>query len=668
MSLHQLFREAFPHLQISEQASDKWSYCRDLWPKHHMTVRSAQPLTEWEPSLIVWPKSTEDVSAIVRLCAQEGVQIVPFGAGSGVCAGILPNKQTVVLDLKAMQRWRALDPDSPTLDVEAGALGITLEERLQRKGWTIGHFPSSILCSTVGGWLAARGAGQCSGKYGKIEDMVSEVELVDGRGDVHTWKRRIYGPDLIPIIIGSEGTLGVITSAKMRLHPNPTIRAFSAFSFPTIEHGWTAMRRMFQAGLRPAVARLYDPFDSYMAKQGSVKKVGSEKKSKDDGPTSLGHALRFSQTINSLVDSPLGTQLFGGSTLVIIFEGTGPDVWEDSERATQLCQELEGTALGEGPARKWFQHRYSVSYRNSTVYRAGLFADTMEVAAPWSRLQALYDNVRGALGGQAFVMAHLSHAYPDGCCIYFTMAGRGQDEADSLRRYEQAWSDAMQAALDAGGTLSHHHGVGRSKASRVPAELGQGIWLLRAAKAVLDPHGIFNLGSVVPEGELDLTPAGPPGEQEFHIDQESCLATLPGTMTLGESINTLQKQGFTLPLGTGYRAEQSVAQWMATGTPARPDPWNDPADHLIAGFRATLPAERGMVDLRPVPRRAVGPDLISWFVGTEGRFGTIQAVDLRVLPQQNESARTLPFQGERQPSLSSSENMVWDGMATWIHQ
>src|SRR5207248_8206003 len=147
----------------------------------------------------------------------------------------------------------------------------TLEEDLQRKGWTIGHFPSSILCSTVGGWIAARGAGQCSGLYGKIEDMIVDLELVDGRGEVTTLRRRTSAPDLVPLVVGSEGTLGLVTSATMRLHPAPTARAFASFSFPSTERGWEAMRALFQAGLRPAVARLYDPFDALIVRMGGVK-------------------------------------------------------------------------------------------------------------------------------------------------------------------------------------------------------------------------------------------------------------------------------------------------------------------------------------------------------------------------------------------------------------
>ncbi len=270
MDLTAAAEKALPAIPKSATPVDQIAYARDLWPRHHIAVRDGR-VAEHRPGLVVWPSTTEEVASIVRFCAAEGVPLVPYGAGSGVCGGVLPDPRTVIVDLKRMSRWRALDRVTPSLDVEAGALGIRLEEDLQASGFTLGHFPSSILCSTVGGWIAARSAGQCSGRYGKIEDMVAALECVTGTGEVVTFRRRTLGPDLCPIVIGSEGVLAVVTSATLRLHPAPAARAFGSLSFPTLEAGWEAMRAMFQAGLRPAVARLYDPFDSFMARRGAAR-------------------------------------------------------------------------------------------------------------------------------------------------------------------------------------------------------------------------------------------------------------------------------------------------------------------------------------------------------------------------------------------------------------
>ncbi|HEX8789337.1 MAG TPA: FAD-binding oxidoreductase, partial [Polyangiaceae bacterium] len=247
---------AFPAMRASVDEADRVAYARDLWPRHHLDVRGGRP-ADHRPGVVVWPERTEDVAALVRWASERGVALVPFGAGSGVCGGVMPREDVVVVDVKRMGRIRKLDAAAPLVDVEAGHMGVPLEQALDRAGFTLGHFPSSILCSTVGGWVAARSAGQCSGAYGKIEDMVAALECVTGRGDVVTLRRRTSAPDLVPLVVGSEGTMAVVTSATLRLHPRPESRGFGSWSFPTTRHAWDAMRAMFQAGLRPAVARVY---------------------------------------------------------------------------------------------------------------------------------------------------------------------------------------------------------------------------------------------------------------------------------------------------------------------------------------------------------------------------------------------------------------------------
>jgi alkyldihydroxyacetonephosphate synthase len=508
---------ALPDLRASDDPADRVAYARDLWPRHHLAVRAGQ-VARSEPAGIVWPESTEDVARLVRWAGETATPLVPFGAGSGVCAGILPSPRMVVVDLKKMKRWRHLDVAGRTLEVESGQLGLPLEEELDRRGLTLGHFPSSILCSTVGGWVAARSAGQCSGRYGKIEDMVLGLECVTGAGDVVRLQHRTSGPNLIPLVVGSEGTLAIVTSATLRLHPRPASRAFGAFSFPTTEHGWQAMRALFQAGLRPAVSRLYDPFDAMLARRGSVKKGGADSgETPGLGAAALRTLLRSPGGLNELLEGSVGSALLGGSLLVLIFEeaasdrdGELPD--RDLDEARRILQPMRGVFLGEGPARKWFLHRYSVSYRQAPVFAAGLFSDTMEVAAPWSKLAGLYDGVRRALGAHVFVMAHLSHAYPDGCCIYFSFAGTAAAPEGPADRsgwdarcelvYDRAWRDALAAASEAGGTIAHHHGVGRSKAPRMTTELGDaGVDIVRALMRAWDPKGILNPGNLVPTQE-----------------------------------------------------------------------------------------------------------------------------------------------------------------------
>lgn len=675
MDVQQAFAKALPGLAISAAPTDRIAYARDLWPRQHIAVRDGR-IAQNRPALVAWPESVEDVAAVVRLCASEGVPLVPFGAGSGVCGAVLPDARSVVIDLKRMQRWRRLDADEPSLEVEAGALGITLEERLADRGFTAGHFPSSILCSTVGGWLAARGAGQCSGLYGKIEDMVASIECVVGRGEVVRFERRLHGPDAIPLLIGSEGIFGVITSAKLRLHRAPETRTFGAFSFKTVESGWDAMRRMFQAGLRPAVARLYDPFDSMIARMGAVRRARKEKdqeKANGESPSStpppisspkappgasatvLRGVLRVPGFLNRLVDLA-GSRALGGSTLVLVFEGPAERCELELARADTIATSLGARPLGEEPARHWLAHRYSISYRQSAVYTSGAFSDTMEVAAPWSRLEALYKNVREALGRHVFVMAHLSHAYPDGCSIYFTFAGSAKDAATAEATYDAAWRDAIDAAIAAGGTLSHHHGVGRSKAARLGAEIGLGVELVRALGRTFDPAGIFNPGNLVPPEDPPRRPASPAPTSPV-LDRLSMLVRAAGTTRLCDVERALGRDGLSLALGPEADTSATIDAWIGAGSPGAPDRWVDPVDHLVAGFAARTPSGAEL-EVRPSPRRAVGPDLFALFHGTGGRAGAILWADLRAHGPTN--ATPMPTSLPRDPAPSGVES-AWIG-------
>jgi alkyldihydroxyacetonephosphate synthase len=498
---------ALPRLQASDDAADRVAYARDLWPRHHLAVRAGN-VAEHRPGAIVWPRSTADVSALVKWAGATRTPLVPFGAGSGVCAGVLPREDVVVVDLKRMNQWRAFDASVPMVEVEAGQMGVPFEAELERRGFTLGHFPSSILCSTVGGWVAARSAGQASGYYGKIEDMVLALECVTGTGEVVKLESRTTGPNLVPLVVGSEGTMAIVTSATLRLHPRPTARGFASWSLPSTEHGWEAMRAVFQSGLRPAVARLYDPFDAMLARQGAVKRAGGEAPSRSRAPglgqAALRRVLQQPGAMNELIELA-GSRVLGGAMLVMIFDGTGEEPGRDVERARAIVEAARGTYEGEGAARRWLQHRYSVSYRQAPMFASGAFVDTMEVAAPWSKLGALFDGVRKAMGEHVFVMAHFSHAYADGCCIYFSFAGSaakgskkdGWDQACE-DTYDRTWRAALEAAVASGGTLAHHHGVGRSKAPRLAAELGDAVDVVRALQRTFDPHGILNPGNLLP--------------------------------------------------------------------------------------------------------------------------------------------------------------------------
>ncbi|HRI65022.1 MAG TPA: FAD-binding protein [Polyangium sp.] len=666
MTLAARIEEIAPGISVSGSPTDRIAYARDLWPRHHLAVSDGR-IAEHRPDLVVWPRSVEEVSAIVRLCAHEGVPLVPFGAGSGVCGGVLPDNRTVVLDLKKIANTRSINRQTGVLDVGAGALGIRLEEELLASGFTLGHFPSSILCSTVGGWIAARSAGQCSGLYGKIEDMVVSLECVLGNGEIVRFRRRTNGPDMTPLIIGSEGVFGVVTSAELRLHPAPQTRSFGAFSFPNVEAGWEFLRSIFQAGLRPAVARLYDVFDSFIARLGSVRRNKhkstetreSSRQGAGFGAAVLRKVLGRPGMVNKLIDAAPST-LMGGATLILLFEGSSEHTDADMARAKSMAMMQGARDLGEGPARHWLEHRYSVSYRQSPVFMAGAFSDTMEVAAPWSRLGELYRAVREALGKHVFVMAHLSHAYPDGCSIYFTFAGSAPSASGMESIYDATWRNALDAAIGAGGTLSHHHGVGRSKAPRLGKELGFGVSMIHTLRREFDPDGIMNPGNLVPR-EAPETQAVPLPPTVPVFDVTSLLVHASGNMPLGEVERVLSSHGMSLGLSddASYNLRTTVGSWLAQGAPGARDPWLDPADHLVAGFTARLKSGREL-EVRPSPRRAVGPDLFALFLGMQEHVGTIESVWLRA-QSETRRPRALPTSLERNPEMDPQER-------TWVEK
>jgi len=677
-------------VRCSTDAADRVAYARDLWPRKLLEIRGGQ-VASHQPLAIAWPKTSQQVADVVRFARDEGLPIVPYGAGSGVCGGILPDPTALVLDLKELRDW-SIQPEAPLIDVGAGAMGITLEEDIQRGGHTIGHFPSSILCSTVGGWIAARGAGQCSGLYGKIEDMVVSLELVTGRGERVELKRRQLGPNLVPLIIGSEGTLGVITRAKLRLHAAPRSRSFVAFEFKSTQAGWEAMRALFQAGLRPAVSRLYDPVDSFFLKQGAVKKPkprGTETfspagqatagkasgtgKASGAGKASGGGKQRLLRALlsqpgalNSLIDATEGN-LLGGATLILAFEGEPEHSALDAAAATAICQRLRGKLLGEGPARNWFEHRYSVSYRQAPVFRLGAFSDTMEVAAPWSRLSELYDAVRAALGKHVLVMAHLSHAYPDGCSIYFTFSGVASDDDKAMQKYDAAWRAALDAAIGAGGTLSHHHGVGRSKAPRLGRELGFGVELVRRLQHSLDPDRILNPGNLVPREDepSDWAQALSDASAPLGLDIQSQLGTFDAKRSLAEVEAEAQAAGFSLGL-TETDMSAPVARWLGSGAPGTRDAYADPVEQRLAGFVATLPGGERL-GVRPAPRRAVGPDLSALVLGQAERCMRVEQATVCLHSTTAPASRSLAFEYEREPPMSDGEaklvEQVIDGVS-----
>jgi alkyldihydroxyacetonephosphate synthase len=485
--------------RVSTLEQDRLSYSRDLWPKALLWIR--QGSIPSPPDLVVWPQTEEEVVRVIGVARAHRLAVIPFGAGSGVCGGVWAVQGGISLDLKRLDSVGQVDEEHRTVEAGAGVIGEVLERRLNAQGYSLGHFPSSIYMSTLGGWLAARSAGQFSNKYGKIEDMVLSVTAVTGAGEVvRTPERPCVGPDLAQLFIGSEGTLCAFTSAKLRVHPLPEHRTYRGFKFRSVAEGVEAIRLVYRAGLRPAVVRLYDPFDTAL--------VGRERPHKT---AVIAPALRstLAKDIVPLLLRRLSPRTLGHPALlnraadylkhcllVLLFEGEAKRAVREDEQAKALCQRAGGVDLGEEPGRHWYQKRYDVSYKMSKVVDAGAYADTMEVAATWDKVMDVYEKVREAMSPYAFVLCHFSHAYLEGCSLYFTFTASDATEADMERRYDKAWKVSLEAAISAGATVTHHHGVGLLKQTQLLQELGDGRRVLAALKKAYDPDGVMNPGKL----------------------------------------------------------------------------------------------------------------------------------------------------------------------------
>jgi alkyldihydroxyacetonephosphate synthase len=455
---------------------------RDWWPLAiRWATRGAVPA---RPAVVARPTDAVQVAGILAACHDARVPVTAMAGRSGVCGSSIPLFGGVALDMCGLSGVVDIDTTSLLTEVLPGTFGPDLEEVLRARGVTVGHWPQSMDLSTVGGWVACRGAGQYSTRYGKIEDMVTglEVALADGRviSTGGTGPRAAVGPDLTQLFVGSEGVLGVITEVQLRLHPVAPAQGRRAFSFSSFGDGLEACRRVLQRGGTPAVLRLYDATES---------------------------ARNF-----ELADQ----------CALIVLDEADPGLLDTTLAVVDAeCAATGGRPTDDGIVERWLSHRNDVSAL-APLYRAGIVVDTIEIAARWSTLPRLYEACVSALVGLEGTLAasaHQSHAYTDGACLYFTFGGRMPDaptgpagpdaeaSADSWAEqyYTSAWRVVMDLVRAHGGTISHHHGVGINRARFMAGALGGAFEVLVGMKESLDPRGILNpgkLGLPSPFGEV----------------------------------------------------------------------------------------------------------------------------------------------------------------------
>lgn len=436
------------------------------------------------PDAVVYPDTENDVLAVLQWAAAHQVALVPFGGGSSVVGGVTaaagPNLQSVVsLDMTRMNRLIAVDAEALVAKAEAGIYGPHLEEQLQAKGFTLGHYPQSFEFSTLGGWIASRGAGHQSNKYGKAEHWLASARLATRKGfwNTETFPGSAAGPQLRDLVAGSEGILGVITEAEFRIHPVPEATDYRAYVFPGFDLGVAATRAMMQAGVPTAMIRLSDMPETFFYNALEAGGAGS--------------------------DDPV---LF--CLMLVGLEGDAGMVAAARQQSQSIIKTHGGIHMGETLAEHWRGKRFLTPYLRDPMLDHGLGVDTLETATRWSNLLPLHQKISEVLaqaiadhpgqpGARGTVMAHLSHCYHDGASLYFTYA-MVRDPDQPIEQWHAIKRAATDAIVKHGGTLSHHHGVGEDHIPWISQEKGPlSEALLRALKLEMDPDGLLNPGKLL---------------------------------------------------------------------------------------------------------------------------------------------------------------------------
>lgn len=430
------------------------------------------------PDAVLFPGDDEAVAKILRHCSQRRIAVVPFGGGTSVVGGLDPERgefsAAVSLDLRRFDRLISLDEVSGQAVLGAGVTGPAAERLLGAHGFSLGHFPQSFEYATIGGFAATRSSGQDSAGYGRFDDMVRGLRVITPVGtlDLGRAPESAAGPDLRQLIVGSEGVFGVITEVRLRVHRAPEAVRYEAWSFPDFETGAAALRAVTQTGAGPTVIRL-----------------------SDEAETGVNLATTESIGENTVT---------GGCLAITVFEGGAQHVDHRQAETRSLLAAHGGTSLGEEPARSWERGRYGAPYLRDSLLAAGALCETLETATDWSNIPRLKAAVTQALtdalaasGTPALVMCHISHVYPTGASLYFTVvAGQRGNPIEQWRSAKKAASDAIVAS---GATITHHHAVGADHRPWMRDEVGElGVQVLRAVKATLDPAGILNPGKLIP--------------------------------------------------------------------------------------------------------------------------------------------------------------------------
>ncbi|MDR1966971.1 MAG: FAD-binding oxidoreductase [Synergistaceae bacterium] len=453
-------RENCPQTEILTDEEDRLIYSHGCYPREYKWMLQGK-----YPHLaggVLKPSCAGEISEIMRLANAHGVGIIPYGGGSGIVGGTIPQNGQVIVDTKRLTGF-SVNAANLTARGGAGLSGAEFENLLNRRGYTSGHYPQSFQSACLGGMAATRAIGTFSTKYGKMDDMVTALDVVLPTGEIlktHEAPKRSTGPELVQLFLGSEGAYGIITSVEMRIHPIAESRIFKTYTFPTTEDGIGALRAIIHKGLRPAVVRLYDEVEA-------SHKIAQ---------------YRFET---------------GFALLILLFEGYEEANELESRIGSEICAAHLGREKSEDAAKDWFATRFSTKKMLDYDAIRGGTSDAIEVAAPWDRITTVWREMRRALEPLCEVVdCHFSHVYHSGASVYVIFHSKtGGDDKAGENRYLDCLKIACETSVRHGGNVSHHHGVGTAKAEFMKLEHGEsGVEVMKKIKNALDPNGILNKG------------------------------------------------------------------------------------------------------------------------------------------------------------------------------
>jgi len=445
------------------------------------------------PDVVLYPADEAEVAAVVSAAVTANAVIIPFGGGSNISGSLEPHpgeaRVVISLDLGRLNKVVSIDEGSGIARIQAGAQGPFIEEQLGARGWTMGHFPDSFTHSTLGGWVATRSSGMQSDKYGDIADIARGLRMVRPAGivDIRPVPSASTGPSVREMILGSEGRLGVITEVTVQVHRIPELREINGYLFPSWEAGIAAMHEISESDARPTVTRVSDARES-----GFSFATGKAVKGFD------------AQKVLMAFLKARGWDLEGINLSFIGFEGSKSHVEYEKKIVARIVKKHGGLGVGKGPGVLYDQKKFDTPYLRDFLLDRGAAADVSETAAPWSRLNEIHDAVYAAaneayeqIGTPGWIMSHLSHSYHSGACLYFTFAFVHGGET-AIAQYDVVKSAIQQAFVDHGGTISHHHGVGREHAPWLEQDIStEGVALMAGLFASADPKKNFNPDKVI---------------------------------------------------------------------------------------------------------------------------------------------------------------------------